>query len=156
MYPRLCQIIFSFLISFFICRMAGMTGVPTAAAWQGVPQPQLPTAAAAAAAAGQMAQLQQPPSMVGAYPVQQFQVRRRSFLCMPSSLSLSHLFGNLIPSADVKLLNLFPYFFTISLVAGVGLGLCLLKHWKWLSQNFLFGHFMNLVSNGTATFELYF
>lgn len=52
-----------------------MAGVPTAAAWQGVPQPQLPTAAAAAAAAGQMAQLQQPPSMVGAYPVQQFQVR---------------------------------------------------------------------------------
>lgn len=41
-----------------------MAGVPT---WQGVPQPQLPT--------GQMAQLQQPASMVGAYPVQQFQVR---------------------------------------------------------------------------------
>ncbi|XP_064078026.1 cytotoxic granule associated RNA binding protein TIA1-like isoform X2 [Macrobrachium nipponense] len=43
--------------------MAGMPGVPT---WQGVPQPQLPT--------GQMAQLQQPTSMVGAYPVQQFQL----------------------------------------------------------------------------------
>lgn len=43
--------------------MAGMAGVP---AWQGVPQPQLPT--------GQMPQLQQPASMVGAYPVQQFQV----------------------------------------------------------------------------------
>lgn len=43
--------------------MAGMAGVPT---WQGVPQPQLPT--------GQMPQLQQPASMVGAYPVQQFQV----------------------------------------------------------------------------------
>ncbi|XP_076045988.1 cytotoxic granule associated RNA binding protein TIA1 isoform X3 [Oratosquilla oratoria] len=43
--------------------MAGMAGVPT---WQGVPQPQLPT--------GQMAQLQQPASMVGAYPVQQFQL----------------------------------------------------------------------------------
>ncbi|XP_071513890.1 cytotoxic granule associated RNA binding protein TIA1-like isoform X3 [Panulirus ornatus] len=42
--------------------MAGMAGVP---AWQGVPQPQLPT--------GQMPQLQQPASMVGAYPVQQFQ-----------------------------------------------------------------------------------
>ncbi|XP_047479336.1 uncharacterized protein LOC125032249 [Penaeus chinensis] len=43
--------------------IAGMAGVPT---WQGVPQPQLPT--------GQMAQLQQPASMVGAYPVQQFQL----------------------------------------------------------------------------------
>nr|XP_053629096.1 uncharacterized protein LOC128686284 [Cherax quadricarinatus] len=43
--------------------MAGMAGVPT---WQGVPQPQLPT--------GQMPQLQQPASMVGAYPVQQFQL----------------------------------------------------------------------------------
>ncbi|XP_069162859.1 cytotoxic granule associated RNA binding protein TIA1 [Procambarus clarkii] len=43
--------------------MAGMAGVP---AWQGVPQPQLPT--------GQMPQLQQPASMVGAYPVQQFQL----------------------------------------------------------------------------------
>ena len=50
--------------------MAGMAGVPTA--WpQGVPQPQLPT--------GQMAQLQQPASMVGAYPVQQFQVIFNAF-----------------------------------------------------------------------------
>lgn len=58
-----------------------MAGVPTAAtAWQGVPQPQLPTPAAAAAAAGQMAQLPQPPSMVGAYPVQQFQVPTLSSL----------------------------------------------------------------------------
>lgn len=44
-------------------RISGMAGVP---AWQGVPQPQLP--------AGQMPQLHQPASMLGAYPVQQFQV----------------------------------------------------------------------------------
>jgi len=68
--------------------MASMAGVPTAAtaaaAWQGVPQPQLPATAAAAAAAGQMATLQQPPSMVGAYPVQQFQVTN-----FPKPLSLT-------------------------------------------------------------------
>ncbi|RXG73212.1 hypothetical protein Avbf_06449 [Armadillidium vulgare] len=38
-------------------------GVP---AWQGVPQPQLP--------AGQMPQIQQPASVLGTYPVQQFQL----------------------------------------------------------------------------------
>ena len=69
--------------------MASMAGVPTAAtaaaAWQGVPQPQLPATAAAAAAAGQMATLQQPPSVVGAYPVQQFQVSSP----IPSSARLS-------------------------------------------------------------------
>ncbi|KAB7505931.1 hypothetical protein Anas_01119, partial [Armadillidium nasatum] len=44
-------------------RISGMAGVP---AWQGVPQPQLP--------AGQMPQIQQPASVLGTYPVQQFQM----------------------------------------------------------------------------------
>lgn len=58
--------------------ISGMAGVP---AWQGVPQPQLP-------AAGQMPQLQQPASMLGTYPVQQFQLSSSPYVIGSTSGTL--------------------------------------------------------------------